>query len=109
MSIQIDWKDIETQVAALAAQILAGYEKEALTDFTNYRQHVTDEAQAWLVALAEGAIDAKELQSLIAGEKALLELHALKQTGIAKVALDEFEDGVIQIMFSAITSAVKGA
>lgn len=102
----IDWNNIRSQVEVLAAQILAGYEHQALADFDSFKARVQADVEAWATSFVKGEINADELQELIEGEKDLLELHSLKQAIFAKKAFDDFTAGVIAIITDAITKLI---
>jgi len=55
----------------------------------------------------EQKIDKEDLEDLILGKKDLAEMHALKQIGLAKAAIDTFVNGVLQILVDAVFAAVK--
>ena len=55
----------------------------------------------------QGQIDQDDLEDIIHDQKALAEMHALKNTGLASAAIDTFTNGVIQIMINAAFAALK--
>ena len=55
----------------------------------------------------EQKIDKEDLEDLILGKKDLAVMHALKQAGLAKAAIDTFVNGVMQILVDAVFAAVK--
>jgi hypothetical protein len=108
----IDWsaitKDIERQVLDLAKEILGKYVSEASGDVKAFLTNSKDSLERWSMMLAKGDLDTDEFQFLIKGQLDVAELHALKQAGLAKVKLDLFVKGVVNILTSVIASAAKG-
>ena len=58
------------------------------------------DVREWTSLYNQGQISEDELKSLIAGQKNLIELEVLKVRGLAKVAMDEMINGVINIVIS---------
>lgn len=106
MAQTLSWKEIEQQVIALAATIFGKYESEALSDFTEFKRATEVDLQAWVRAYMQKEISTDELKELVLGQKDLLKLHALKQKGLSKIALDEFTSGVFNIITQAITKLI---
>ncbi len=108
----INWnailKDVEKQVAALAEKILKDYEKEAILDAKNFLENSKSSLVRWVSKLQKGEIDQDEFKSLVRGQLDVAELHAMKRAGLAEVKLDEFKNGVIQILISVALSMGGG-
>jgi hypothetical protein len=56
--------------------------------------------------LAEGKIDEDDFQDLVRGKYDLAQMRALKQTGLAKAAIDTFTNGVLNIFIEAVFAAI---
>lgn len=105
-SANIDWHSIESQVTELALLIFKGYTTQALSDLNDFRINAQSDLTDWVLSLKSGEISTEEFDELVMGEKELLELKALKQAGLGQVALDEFTAGVLQIVMTAVKSAL---
>ena len=104
--MNVDWNNIKQQVVELATEILGKYETQVLSDFNDFKKSVEADIEEWVTAYAAGDLKKDELEDLVLGEKDLLTLHALKQKGLGKVALDQFTAGVFSILTKAVTSLI---
>jgi len=102
----IDWHGIETQTATLAESLLKGYAKEATTDARAVQARAQQQIAEWLEELANKEITQKNFASLVRGERDLAEMRALKQAGLAQVALDTFTSGFMEIVLNAALAAL---
>lgn len=80
--------------------VLADLEDE----FTELLHDIRVRIEAWLAALAQGALSPDELKELLEGEKALLEMTALKKKVETKVLLNTLKRDLID----ALIGIVKG-
>ena len=60
--------------------------------------------QRWTTMLASGQLSKDDFEWLLQSKKDLAELVALKQAGLAQVALDRFVNGLLNVV---VTSAFK--
>jgi len=108
----INWsaitQDVERQVLDLAREIVGKYVDEASGDVKAFLENSKDSLERWSILLAKGDLDSDEFQFLVQGQLDVAELHALKQAGLAKVKLDLFVKGVVNILTSVLASAAKG-
>jgi len=102
----VDWKSIEEQTAILAKVLLKGFAEQAVQDAVDFRAKAEQHIAEWRLDLANGDITKKNFESLVRGERELAEMHALKQKGLSKVALDTFTNGFIEIVLNAALAAV---
>ncbi|MFY9984970.1 MAG: hypothetical protein WAK31_09430 [Chthoniobacterales bacterium] len=94
-------------VSNLAATLFKNYVGQAETDARAFIQASKDTIASAASLYQQGQIDQDELEDIINDQKALAEMHALKDTGLASAAIDTFVDGVIQIMINAAVAALK--
>jgi hypothetical protein len=102
----IDWSNIEKETVTLAKTILHGYAGEALKDAQAFRVRVEQQMHEWSQDLRNGEITQKNFASLVRGERDLAEMQALKQVGLAQVALDTFTSGFMEIVLNAALAAI---
>jgi hypothetical protein len=102
----IDWKQIEKQTATLAETILQGFAQQAVSDARDFRQKAEQQIVQWLADLAKGDITRKNFDNLVRGSRDLAAMHALKQKGLSKVALDTFTQGFMEIVLNAAIAAI---
>ena len=98
---------VPTDVSSLAATLFKNYAGQAETDVRAFLQASKDRIAEAASLYQQGQIDKDELEDLIHDQKALAEMHALKNTGLASAAIDTFTNGVIQIMINAAFAALK--
>jgi len=103
---QIDWKNIESQTVTLAKTLLNGYAQQATQDARDFQAKAEQQIAEWLGDLAKGDITKKKFTSLVRGERDLAEMRALKQVGLAQVALDTFTNGFMEIVLNAALAAI---
>jgi hypothetical protein len=72
----------------------------------DFIQTSRNDLKRWIEELARGEIDKEEFENLVKGQADLVEMHALKQAGLAAVQIDSFVNGVLDIVISAAFSAV---
>ena len=82
----------------------AGQAKKDVQDFLETSKAGIEKATKLFI---DKKIDKEDLEDLILGKKDLAEMHALKQIGLAKAAIDTFLNGVLQILVDAVFAAVK--
>jgi hypothetical protein len=95
------------EVSTLAATLFKNYVGQAETDARAFLQASKDRIAEAASLYQEGQMDEDELEDIIHDQKALAEMHALKNTGLASAAIDTFTNGVIQIMINAAFAALK--
>jgi hypothetical protein len=93
-----NWK---TAVGALIQKNFSDFVNEAQSDATAFLNEAKEDLIKWTDLLAAGSIDKDEFTALVDSDKDLLELHALKQAGLAQARWDLFVNSVIQITISA--------
>jgi uncharacterized protein YjbJ (UPF0337 family) len=91
----------------LAQTLFRNYASQAQSDVQTFLQTAKDGIQRATDLYLQKKIDKDDLEDLILGKKDLAEMHALKQVGLAKAAIDTFVNGVLQILVDAVFSAVK--
>jgi len=82
----------------------------ALAQLETAAQNTTDQVKAnlqnWTAQLANGDIDADDFKQLVTSQTSYLEIAALTQTGIAQIQLDQFKQGVINLIVKTLTALV---
>lgn len=97
---------IEKDIAALAKTLFKQFAAQAAADGKAFLNTTKAQTEEWLRELADGEISEKNFQSLMRGERDLAEMAALKQAGLAQVAIDTFTRGVIDIIINAALAAI---
>ena len=76
------------------------FKETALDDGNLFLENSKEDLERWTKALANGDLKKDEFEWLLESKKDLVELFALKKIGLAKVALDRFVNGVINLIIS---------
>ena len=100
------WQTIEQQTAALAASTLKGYTTQAEQDGKAFLTATENQIATWLAQLAAGDITQDNFASLVRGQASLAQMTALKQAGLAQVALDNFVNGFLNIVITAAIASI---
>ena len=98
------FNDLKQGVAALARETITSYAAQAATEGRQILVKMKDKLKRWSKEYAAGNLNDADLQFLMASEKELMEMKALQQLGIAKIQLDKFKNGMINLVVKAIGS-----
>jgi hypothetical protein len=71
------------------------YKTASVKDGNAFFQKLKGDLERWTKMLASGGLTRDDFEWLVVGKKDLAELAALKQKGLAKVALDRFLNGLV--------------
>jgi hypothetical protein len=96
--------NLKTAIDVIVQKNYSDFVNEAATDATTFLNEAKNDLARWTDLFAANSIDEDELTVLIESDKDLLELHALKQAGLAQARWDLFVNSVIQ---ATISVAVK--
>jgi hypothetical protein len=95
---------LEQRIGSLAKTTVSGYVSQAEADGKSFVDQIKDDLQQWTPLVAEGKLSRNEFAELLAGDESLLKMEALKEAGLAEIALDNFKNG----LFSLIENTVFG-
>jgi hypothetical protein len=90
----------------LAKTLFRNYVTQANEDVDDFLKRAKEGIKRATQLRVEGKIDDEDLEDLILGKKDLALMHALKQVGLAKAAVDTFVNGVMQILLDAVFAAI---
>lgn len=99
-------KSIEGQTKALAQKELKGFADQALSDVKGFAQSSKADLEEWTQAALQKKMPMDEYTSLVKGQLDVAEMRALKQAGLAQVRIDTFTNGFLEILSSAVMSAI---
>ncbi len=85
----------------LAKELFDDFEKEAGEDARAFVEKMRNDLQRWTKMLAEGELTREEFTDLVEAKKALAEIHALRQKGIALARLERFRTGLVDVVVGA--------
>jgi hypothetical protein len=99
-------KSIEEQSKSLVEKLFKQYTQQAFTDISDFLRKSKADLERWIQELARGQIDKDEFKSVVQGQLDVAEMRALKQAGLARVRIDIFNSGVLDIVVSAVFAAI---
>ena len=103
----IDFGDIEKQIGDLAKTLLRGFVNQAKQDGQQFLEDSKDTFITLTKQLKDGEIRKTNYENSLINLAALAKMERLKQMGLAQVAIDKFTNGVIDILITAGTKAIR--
>jgi hypothetical protein len=97
------WNELTSEIGTFASQNWQSYKTGAVADATAFSNTMKSDLQRWTSMLAQGTLTPDDFQYLLQSKKDLAELVSLKQAGLAEAALEQFVNGVLNVMVSAAT------
>lgn len=99
------WVQLEHELIGFAEGSLKTHRDTAIKDGRTFLEKTKSDLERWTKMLAEGRLTRDDFEWLVKGKKDLAELNALKQEGLAQVALDRFVNGLIDTVVSTAFKA----
>jgi len=85
-------------VPDLARSTVGDLPTRAREDAIDFLEKTAADLQQWTEELARGDLTQQDFQDLVEAKKALAEIHALTQTGVALANLERFRRGLIDLV-----------
>ena len=82
----------------LAKDIFDGFEDQAKEDTEAFLEKSKADIKRWTKLLADGDLTEQDFSDLIQAKKALAEIHALRQKGVALTKIERFRSGLINLV-----------
>ena len=82
----------------LAKDIFNGFEDQAKEDAKAFLKKTEADLKRWTKLLAEKKLTEQDFGDLVQAKKALAEIYALTQAGIALAKLERFRSGLINLV-----------
>lgn len=96
-----DFLDIlKTELVEFAEYSWKSYKPAAIKDGKAFIEQTKVDMERWTNMLASGNLTKEDFEWLMVSKRDLADLAALKQKGLAKVALDRFTNGLIDTIVS---------
>jgi hypothetical protein len=95
------WSELEDELKEFAEYSWKSHTAAAVADGEEFLRNTKVDLERWTKLLAKGDLTTNDFEWLVAGKKEVAELVALKRSGLAKVALDRFVNGLIDTIVSA--------
>jgi hypothetical protein len=94
------WEQLKKELVEFAEYSWTDYKSAAISDGSAFLEKTKTDIERWTEMLAKGKLTRDDFEWLLVGKKDLAELEALKQAGVAKIALDRFINGLIDTIVS---------
>jgi hypothetical protein len=82
----------------LANDVFIGFEDQAKDDAKAFLKKTEADLKRWTKLLAENKLTEQDFGDLVQAKKALAEIYALTQAGIALTKLERFRSGLINLV-----------
>jgi hypothetical protein len=82
----------------LAKNIFDGFEENAKEDANAFLKKAEVDLKRWTKLLAAKKLTERDFSDLVHAKKALAEIHALTQAGVALTRLERFRSGLIDLV-----------
>jgi hypothetical protein len=109
--MQVNFKEIfnslKSEIAILAKKTFADNVKEAKKDGLKILDILKTQLEAYTEEMYAGALTKEEFNDLVLGEKAELEMVALKRSGITLVEADKFKENVLKLIVETVFGSLK--
>ncbi|WP_103020845.1 hypothetical protein [Salinibacter altiplanensis] len=86
---------LRDEITDLAETHRQEMQEAALEDGEAFLNQTRDDLERWSRLLEQGELSQEEFESLVRGQKDLVEMEALKQAGLAAVRAEQFRDALI--------------
>lgn len=96
------WTTILDGVKDLAIDTVKGYVDQAKQDVQYFLDHSKAEIEDLAKAFADNEFDKDELADLLNDQLAIAEMFALTKAGIAKIRIDRFRVGLMDLIVDSI-------
>jgi len=94
------FETLKTELGEFAEYSWKSYKTAAIKDGKAFLEKSKADLERWTNMLAKGDLTRDDFEWLVVGKRDLAELVALKNKGLAKVALDRFVNGLIDTIVS---------
>ncbi|HEY1770895.1 MAG TPA: hypothetical protein VGG02_11650 [Chthoniobacterales bacterium] len=102
----IDYDKIWQSIAALAQKDVKNYAEAATADGKNFVEATKAKFERYVDELAQQEIDEDDFKDDVLNLAALADMERLKEQELAEAAIDQFVNGVIDILIAAGLQAI---
>ncbi|MBE7171984.1 MAG: hypothetical protein INR73_15465 [Williamsia sp.] len=101
------YSQLKTGVETVAKNSLHDYEQQAKQDGETALTTMKTNLQHWTAEVENGSMTGSDLSFLLQGDESLSEMVALKEAGLSEVRIDQFRNGLINMVVSTLTGFIK--
>jgi hypothetical protein len=98
--------ELKESIVTLAKISFKKLSEEAAEDGKRLLEDMKEKLERWTILLAQGKLTTEDFEMLVLNQKDLVQMHALRQAGLAAIKAEQFRDGVINIVVDTITNVV---
>lgn len=91
---------LQKELVDFAEYSWKNFKDAAVKDAEDFVEKSKGDLERWTKLLAKGGLTKDDFEWLMVGKKDVIELVALKQEGLARVAMDRFMNGLIDTIVS---------
>lgn len=100
------FETLKTGIIDLAKTTMKDYASQATKDGQNVLNKLKTDLEVWSKQVAAGEMSLEDLRFLIEGRKELTQMKTLQQLGIAKIQLEKFQKGVLDLILNSIAKII---
>ncbi|SDP82125.1 hypothetical protein SAMN05428975_2977 [Mucilaginibacter sp. OK268] len=93
-------------IADLAGNTLKEFVTQATADGQAILNELKDDLKTWTKQLAKGDISKDDFSDLVLGQADEIKMIALKQAGLAEVAVDQFKSDVFNLIINTVVGLI---
>ena len=101
------YAELKTGVETVAKSSVQEYLQEAKSDGEKALNSMKANLQHWTQEVENGALTKEDLAFLLQGEEGLSEMVSLKEAGLSEVRIDQFRNGLINMVVGTMTGLIK--
>ncbi|MDE3185872.1 MAG: hypothetical protein KGM16_20860 [Bacteroidota bacterium] len=98
---------LEEKIEDLAQFTVSNYVSEGIEDGKNFLTAMSDDLGRWTQLLADRRITTMDFETLVTGNKDLIEMDALTFAGLALTRVDQFKGSVLNLIIDTVFSIIK--
>lgn len=93
---------LKDEVTNIALSTIKNFKNESKRDALNLLEEMKENLRTWTLQLAEGKLSKKDFEYLVLGQKELIEMSALKQSGLSLIKADEFKNKLFNLVINTV-------
>ena len=102
------FSEIEQQIVTLAETTVSNFKNQAISVAKNLVSTIKADISRWTNLLSAGHIKISEFEFLVGTEKSLITMISLEQTGLAQLRIQNYLNGVLNIIIDVVLKKVIG-
>jgi hypothetical protein len=106
IDFQKSFSKLRKDVENFASSAVRQYGNEAKADALELVEDMKENLKTWTLQLADNKLSKKDYQYLVLGQKELIEMNALKQTGLSLIKVNEFKHSLFNVITNSLISSV---